>query len=133
MSAMLEDAIEEVRTLPPDELEELRDLTSNLGELLVLALVLAFIHKQGKSDRSEVRSLLEKANSEMAGDTPLRSLRSRRGHSELRRLASEQGVKPFEFDQVRRDFWPEDESADDFLTWLRTVRDEGDAPRSLPE
>lgn len=133
MSTTLEEAIEEVRAIPSDELEELRDLASNLGELLVLALVLALIHMQGKADRSEVRSLLEKANSEMSAVPALRSLRSRRGHSELRRLAGEQGVKPFEFDQVRRDFWPQEESADDFLSWLRAKRDEGGAPRSLPE
>ena len=106
MSATLEEAIEEVTSLPPEELTELRDLTSNLGELLVLALVLAFIHQQGKSDRGQVRSLLEKANSDMAAGEAIRSLRARAARSELRRLASEQGVKPFEFDQVRRDFWP---------------------------
>jgi hypothetical protein len=53
--------------------------------------------------------------------------------SELRRLASEQGVQPFEFEQVRRDFWPQEESADDFLSWLRSQREEGGAHRSLPE
>jgi hypothetical protein len=133
MSATLEEAIEEVTSLPPEELTELRDLTSNLGELLVLALVLAFIHQQGKSDRGEVRSLLEKANSELAAGAAIKSLRVHRGHSELRRLAGEQGVKPFQFDQVRRDFWPQEESADDFTAWLRAKRDEGGATRSLPE
>jgi hypothetical protein len=53
--------------------------------------------------------------------------------AELLRLAEEQGVSPFDFDRGREDFWPEEESADDFLTWLRSVRDEGSRPRRLPE
>ena len=53
--------------------------------------------------------------------------------AELMRLAEEQGVKPFDFDQARAEFWPEEESADDFLAWLRSVREEGSQPRSLPE
>jgi hypothetical protein len=53
--------------------------------------------------------------------------------AELLRLAEEQGVKPFDFDEAGGDFWPEEESTDEFLTWLRTVRDEGGQPRRLPE
>lgn len=53
--------------------------------------------------------------------------------AELLRLAEEQGVGPFDFDRARADFWPEDESADDFLAWLHSVRDEGSQPRGLPE
>lgn len=53
--------------------------------------------------------------------------------AELLRLAEEQGVSPFDFDRGGGDFWPEEESADDFLTWLRSVRDEGSRPRRLPE
>lgn len=53
--------------------------------------------------------------------------------AELLRLAEEQGVNPFDFDRGRGDFWPEEEGADDFLTWLRSVRDEGSRPRRLPE
>lgn len=53
--------------------------------------------------------------------------------AELMRLANEQGVKPFDFDDTHGEFWPEEESADDFLIWLRSIRDEGGHPRSLPE
>lgn len=63
----------------------------------------------------------------------LERLEREKRSSELHRLASEQGVKPFEFDRVRRDFWPEEESADDFTSWLRANREEGGATRSLPE
>lgn len=40
---------------------------------------------------------------------------------ELERLAAEQGVQPIDdLDSLRADFWPEDESVDDFV---RTVRE----------
>jgi hypothetical protein len=42
---------------------------------------------------------------------------------ELERLADEQGVNPiFEFDLLRADFWPDDESVDDFLQAVREQR-----------
>lgn len=45
----------------------------------------------------------------------------------LSELALEQGVKPFDFAEARRaaNFWPEEESVDDFLTALREWRHEG--------
>lgn len=40
---------------------------------------------------------------------------------ELERLAAEQGVRPIEdFESLKADFWPKDESVDDFV---RTVRE----------
>ncbi len=40
---------------------------------------------------------------------------------ELERLAAKQGVRPVtDFESLRADFWPEDESVDDFV---RTVRE----------
>ncbi|MEK6278729.1 MAG: hypothetical protein AABN95_00080 [Acidobacteriota bacterium] len=40
---------------------------------------------------------------------------------ELERLAAEQHVRPLiDFDSLKADFWPEDESVDDFV---RTVRE----------
>ena len=45
----------------------------------------------------------------------------------IEELAAEQGVKPFDFADARRaaDFWPAEESLDDFLTTLRQWRQEG--------
>ncbi len=45
----------------------------------------------------------------------------------LEEIAAEQGVKPFDFDAVRREasFWPEDESIDDFIATLQEWRREG--------
>jgi hypothetical protein len=61
MSAILEEAIEEVRTLPPEEQQQLRELTSSFGELLLMALVFAFITKEVgmAASLSEMRALLE--------------------------------------------------------------------------
>lgn len=51
----------------------------------------------------------------------------------VRELAARQGVEPItDAADLRGDFWPEDESADDFLAWLRNLRRE-DLSRGLPE
>jgi hypothetical protein len=62
-----------------------------------------------------------------------RERESAEARAELLRLAREQGVKPFDFDRARGDFWPESESADDFLAWLRSVRADGGTPRRIAE
>jgi hypothetical protein len=42
---------------------------------------------------------------------------------ELERLAVEQGVRPItDFDSLRADFWPEDESVEDFVGTVRERR-----------
>jgi hypothetical protein len=41
----------------------------------------------------------------------------------VEQLAREQGVQPVDNpDDLLGDFWPEDESIDDFLAWLQEVR-----------
>jgi len=45
----------------------------------------------------------------------------------LEELAAQQGVKPAaRFEGLLGDFWPEDESADDFIAAVRQWRREGD-------
>jgi hypothetical protein len=45
---------------------------------------------------------------------------------DLARIAEEQGVKPVErFEDLLGDFWPEDESIDDFVATIRQWRREG--------
>lgn len=48
---------------------------------------------------------------------------------ELAKRMRRRGIKPIkDFDRYLEevgDFWPEDESCDDFLTWLRMLRREG--------
>ena len=51
-------------------------------------------------------------------------------HAELLRLAERQGVKPVtNIDDLAGDFWPEDESIDDFIATVRRWRDEEDVRR----
>ena len=42
--------------------------------------------------------------------------------TDIRVLVTEQGVLPFDPSRPIPDFWPEDESADEFLAFLRKVR-----------
>ena len=57
----------------------------------------------------------------------------RRAHERAWELARRQGVKPVNsIEDLKGDFWPEDESIDDFLSWVRSVR-QGDKPRDIPE
>jgi len=52
----------------------------------------------------------------------------------IEELAAEQGVKPFDFEEARRaaaGIWPDDESLDDFTTWLRDARKEGATEKTL--
>jgi erythromycin esterase-like protein len=54
-------------------------------------------------------------------------------HAKLRELAKQQGVKPIRsIEDLYGDFWPEEESIDEFLEWLRELR-HSDKPRRLPE
>jgi hypothetical protein len=40
-------------------------------------------------------------------------------------LALQQGVKPIaDISDLKGDFWPSDDSIDEFLTWLRQTRNE---------
>ncbi|HEX8283977.1 MAG TPA: hypothetical protein VF588_11510 [Pyrinomonadaceae bacterium] len=54
-------------------------------------------------------------------------------HARVRELAKQQGVKPISnLEDLKGDFWPEEESVDDFLAWVRELR-QSDKPRSIPE
>lgn len=76
MSAILEEAIEEVRALPLEEQRQLGKLASDLGGLILIALLYAVLRKQGDvSDLNEMLSLLAKIDT----DSPeLKDLASRR-------------------------------------------------------
>ncbi len=42
----------------------------------------------------------------------------------IEQLAAEQGTKPMDFEEMLGDFWPEDESVDEFTAALRDWRSE---------
>jgi hypothetical protein len=54
-------------------------------------------------------------------------------HARAWELARQQGVKPIKsIKELQGDFWPEEESVDEFLDWLRAIRQE-DGTRSTHE
>lgn len=54
-------------------------------------------------------------------------------HERVRELARRQGVEPIRsIEDLKGDFWPEEESVDEFLAWVRQLRQQ-DSGRRLPE
>jgi len=59
--------------------------------------------------------------------------RTQQAHARARELAKQQGVRPVRsIKELQGGFWPEEESADEFLAWLDALR-RNDKPRSIPE
>lgn len=57
----------------------------------------------------------------------------KQAHERARELARRQGVKPIaNIEELACDLWPEDERVDEFLEWIRALR-QNDKPRSIPE
>jgi hypothetical protein len=47
----------------------------------------------------------------------------RQAHARAWELAKQQGVEPIrDIKELQGDFWPEEESADEFLSWVRAIR-----------
>lgn len=47
----------------------------------------------------------------------------REAHARAWELAKKQGVEPIhDIKELQGDFWPEEESVDEFLSWVRTIR-----------
>jgi len=63
----------------------------------------------------------------------LRAESPEEAHARVRELARRQGIEPIrDIKELQGDFWPEEESIDDFLSWLRATRRE-EKDRSIPE
>jgi glycerol-3-phosphate O-acyltransferase len=74
-------------------------------------------------------TLLESAQETQAAKEEAR----KQAHARAWELARQQGVKPIQnMDDLKGDFWPEEESVDDFLTWIRATR-QGELHRKAPE
>lgn len=74
MSAILEEALEEIRALPPEEKRLLEDRASGLGTFVVLVVLYAFLRKEGVEihNLETLLSLMEKLADEYkeGGGTP---------------------------------------------------------------
>jgi hypothetical protein len=80
-----------------------------------------------------VIAVAQPLNKESEPDSAVSGEAVMRARAKVLALAEEQGVKPVEkFEDLLGDFWPEDESIDDFLETLYQWRREG-LPRELPE
>lgn len=56
-----------------------------------------------------------------------------KAHARAWELAKQQGVKPVQkIEDLRGNFWPEEDSIDEFLAWVSALRG-NDKPRSIPE
>jgi hypothetical protein len=78
----------------------------------------------------EYRALFERIEEEaQAAEEESR----KQAHARAWELARRQGVKPIRsMSDLQGDFWPEEESVDEFLSWVRDLR-QNDKPRSIPE
>ncbi len=70
----------------------------------------------------EFHSLLERLEREAEFS---REQARRQAHARIWELARQQGVEPVRsIKDLQGDFWPEEESIDEFLSWLRATRQE---------
>ena len=60
--------------------------------------------------------------SEDIAPTETEEERRARVQKKLQKMAEEQGVKPFDVDNLHTGFWPEDESEDEFIATIRAWR-----------
>lgn len=105
--------------------EELHLLVDQLGEERVpvaIAYLRQMLDRKGAAFTPATAALARRMPSQaVAGDAFLA-----RPPRDLVELAAEQGVPPvYEFDDLLGDFWPEDETADEFVAAVRRWRTEG--------
>ena len=106
MSAVVPGLVDEMQTLSAEERER----------------ALAASSQQSR----QIREILDQVVREQE------EVRARK-QQRARALAEQQKVQPIRsIDDLRSDFWPAEESTDDFLSWLRHTRQDT-AHRSLPE
>jgi hypothetical protein len=78
------------------------------------------LERLGKAERTERESKAESAEESR-----------KQAHARAWELAKRQGVKPISsMNELKGDFWPEEESVDEFLAWVRELR-QSDKPRDF--
>ncbi len=139
-----EKLFERAKRLKPEELSRLlallaRHLSSDAGAKTSLAgkhqaelLALSGIADSNYTDVSSHKAAAEGSIGEASKDHSGEAEEGRQlfdEKSNLEKLAVKQGVKAVtDFDALLGDFWPEDESADDFIAQVRSWRRD-DAPK----
>jgi hypothetical protein len=77
---------------------------------------------------SDLRYYFSSEVMSMSAETLQKQADIERAHEKLREMARRQGVKPItSFDNMPDDLWPENEGVDDFLNWVRDIR-QSDSP-----
>ena len=78
----------------------------------------------------DYRALFERIEREAQADE---EESRKQAHARIWELARQQGVEPIRsIKDLQGDFWPEEESVDDFLAWVREIRQEN-GKRDLSE
>ena len=105
-----------------DELHELVDRLDEERAADALAAVRRFLDEDGRHDVATTEAPARRTGPPVMSGREFMS-QPRRTWQEL---AAEQGVRPVErFEDLLGDFWPEDETADDFIAAVREWRREG--------
>jgi len=99
-----------VDRVPAERVEEAIDCVRRLAEV------------DGRPEEGVLTALDRRPERRLVSGHEFRTSRRR----SLKELAAEQGVRPIaSLDDLRADFWPEDESIDDFLAAVREWRRNG--------
>lgn len=105
--------------------EELHNLVNRLGDdqaREALAVLQRLVRENGAANRAATTGPAERTTAPAVSGEAFFSQPPR----DLQALAAEQKVKPVtNFDALLGDFWPEDETADDFISTVRRWRREG--------
>jgi hypothetical protein len=105
--------------------EELYDLVDQLGDeqaIDVLAYLRRLLGEPELSEAMATARLTKRMGPEAVSGSTFFTQRQ----TDLTDLAAQQGVQPvMNFDDLLGDFWPEDETADDFIAAVRRWRHEG--------
>lgn len=106
-----------------DDLHMLVDQLDDDEAVVALSYLLEILDNQSTASEPRRRSIDERIGPLVVSGHEFASMTDPRSLSEI---AHEQGVEPIQdIDSLRADFWPEDESVDEFVATIREWRREG--------
>ena len=104
---------------------ELHDLVDQLGDERALE-ALAYLHRLLHEDEAPAITAMDRLTQRMRPRATGGRAFFAQQQTDLQTLAARQGVQPVaNFDDLLGDFWPEDETADEFIAAVRQWRREG--------